>query len=95
MTEFQGVRWRYDKDELIADGIVNGVGVVFSLVGATALIFYATVWRSYGEIAAAWVYGLGLVLALSISFSYNVLLAGLSRTQVEAAPLRPRPASSS
>ncbi|MGO4440521.1 PAQR family membrane homeostasis protein TrhA [Rhizobium sp. RAF56] len=72
MTEFQGVRWRYDKDELIADGIVNGVGVVFSLVGATALIFYATVWRSYGEIAAAWVYGLGLVLALSISFSYNV-----------------------
>ena len=70
--EFKGIEWRYDRHEIIADGIVHGVGIVLALVGATALIFYAMVWSSHGEIAAAWVYGLGLVLALSISFTYNV-----------------------
>ncbi|WFS23546.1 PAQR family membrane homeostasis protein TrhA [Rhizobium rhododendri] len=29
-------------------------------------------WRSGGEIAAAWIYGLGLVLTLTMSFSYNI-----------------------
>ena len=72
MAEFNGIRWAYDRYELIADGIVNGVGVVLSLIGATVLIFYASVWSSYGEIAAAWIYGVGLVLTLSMSFSYNV-----------------------
>ncbi|MGF0536838.1 PAQR family membrane homeostasis protein TrhA [Agrobacterium sp. ES01] len=63
----------YDFHELLADGIVHGVGVVFALIGATVLIFYATVWSSYGEIAAAWIYGLGLVIALGVSFTYNML----------------------
>jgi len=62
----------YDRHELIADGIVHGVGIVLALVGATVLIFYATVWSSFGEIAAAWIYGLGLVIALSVSFTYNI-----------------------
>ena len=71
MTEFNGIRWAYDKYELIADGIVHGVGLALALVGATVLIFYATVWSSYGEIAAAWVYGIGLVMTIGISFTYN------------------------
>ncbi|WP_416795339.1 PAQR family membrane homeostasis protein TrhA [Ciceribacter azotifigens] len=62
----------YDFYELVADGIVHGIGVVFALVGATALIFYASVWSSYAELAAAWVYGLGLVGALAVSFTYNM-----------------------
>lgn len=62
----------YDFHELLADGIVHGVGVVFALIGVTALIFYATVYTSYGEIAASWIYGLGLVLALGCSFTYNM-----------------------
>ncbi|HLP68226.1 MAG TPA: hemolysin III family protein [Rhizobium sp.] len=62
----------YDFHELVADGIVHGIGVVFALVGATALIFYASVWSSYAELAAAWVYGLGLVGALAVSFTYNM-----------------------
>lgn len=71
MAEFNGIRWAYDKYELIADGIVHGVGLALALVGATVLIFYAMVWSSNGEIAAAWIYGVGLVLTLAISFSYN------------------------
>jgi len=71
MAEFNGIRWAYDKYELIADGIVHGVGLALALVGATVLIFYATVWSSHGEIAAAWVYGIGLVMTIGISFTYN------------------------
>ena len=71
-NEFGGMTWRYDRHEVIADGIVHGIGIVLALIGATVLIFYATVWSSNGEVIAAWVYGLGLVLALSISFSYNI-----------------------
>ncbi|MDQ0563296.1 hemolysin III [Rhizobium mesoamericanum] len=71
MTEFNGIRWAYDKYELIADGVVHGVGLAFALIGATVLIFYATLWSSYGELAAAWIYSIGLVLTIGISFSYN------------------------
>ncbi|MGV1770597.1 PAQR family membrane homeostasis protein TrhA [Agrobacterium vitis] len=71
MEEFRFGR-HYDFHELLADGIVHGVGVVFALVGVTALIFYATVFTSFGEIAASCIYGLGLVLALGCSFTYNM-----------------------
>ncbi|WP_313531723.1 PAQR family membrane homeostasis protein TrhA [Shinella sp.] len=70
--EIKGVKWTYDRSEVIADGIVHGVGVVFALIGVTALIFYATVWATSGQLAAAWVYGVGLVVALATSFAYNL-----------------------
>ncbi|MDX3928827.1 MAG: hemolysin III family protein [Shinella sp.] len=70
--EIKGVRWSYDRHELIADGIVHGVGVVFALIGVTALIFYATLWASEGQLFAAWIYGIGLVLSLGVSFAYNL-----------------------
>jgi hemolysin III len=72
MGEINGIRWAYDRYELIADGIVHGVGLFFALIGATVLIFYATVWSPAGAIVAAWIYGVGLVLTLGISFSYNI-----------------------
>ncbi|MEZ2128985.1 MULTISPECIES: hemolysin III family protein [unclassified Sinorhizobium] len=71
MGEFHGIRWAYDRYEMIADAVIHVVGLVFALIGATVLIFYATVWSSHGELAAAWIYGIGLVLALAVSFSYN------------------------
>jgi len=72
MTEFFNFGRKYDFHEIVADGIVHGIGIVLALIGVTALIFYATLWASLGEIAAAWVYGLGLLLCLSISFTYNI-----------------------
>lgn len=77
--ESGAVKWAYDRHEIVADGIVHGVGLVFALVGVTALIFYASVWSSLGAIVASWIYGVGLVLCLSISFSYN--LWPVSRTK--------------
>ena len=63
---------RYDVGEIIADGIVHGVGVVAALVAVTALIFYATVWGTSGALAASWIYGIGLIASLGISFAYNI-----------------------
>ncbi|OLP57659.1 DNA-binding protein [Rhizobium rhizosphaerae] len=74
-----GVKWTYDTAELIADGIVHGIGLALALVGVTALIFYTTLFGTAGQLAAAWVYGAGLVLTLSISFLYN--LYPVSRTK--------------
>lgn len=70
--EINGVKWNYDRYEVIADGIVHGVGVVLALIGVTVLIFYATVWATSGQLAAAWIYGTGLVAALATSFAYNL-----------------------
>ena len=72
MTEFNGIRWAYDRHEIIADSIVNGIGVVLALIGAVVLVFHAAQWNSHGQILAAAVYGAGLVLALAMSFSYNI-----------------------
>ncbi|AWM24158.1 DNA-binding protein [Sinorhizobium fredii USDA 205] len=66
------VKWSYDRSELIADGIVHGIGLCAALVGVTALIFYATVWSTSGQLVAAGVYGAGLILTLSVSFLYNL-----------------------
>lgn len=63
----------YDFQELLADGIIHGIGVVFALIGVTALIFYATVYTTFADIAAAWIYGLGLVVSLGVSFAYNMM----------------------
>lgn len=70
--EIKGIKWNYDRSELIADGIVHGVGVVGALIGVTAMIFYASLWSTSGQLIAAWIYGAGLVMTLSISFLYNL-----------------------
>lgn len=72
MKEFRGIIWRYDRGEIIADGIVHGVGVVAALIAATVLIFYATVWGTAASLASSWIYGVGLVASLGISFAYNI-----------------------
>ncbi|WP_411958082.1 PAQR family membrane homeostasis protein TrhA [Paracoccus homiensis] len=63
----------YDFHEMLADGIVHAIGVVLALIGATALIFYATVYSDHAQVAAACIYGVGLVGSLGISFAYNML----------------------
>lgn len=72
MKEFRGITWRYDRGEIIADGIVHGIGVVAALIAVTVLIFYATVWGTTASLASSWIYGIGLVASLGISFAYNV-----------------------
>ncbi len=65
-------RWNYDRAELIADGIVHGVGVSFGLIAATALIVLAAVFASAYEVVTASVYAAGLLAMLGLSAAYNL-----------------------
>lgn len=63
----------YDFHEVLADGIVHGIGVALALVGVTALIFHAAITADRADLLAAAIYGAGLILALAASFTYNML----------------------
>jgi hemolysin III len=54
LVEIKGIKWNYDRSELIADGVVHGIGLAFALIGVTAMIFYATLWSTSGQLVAAW-----------------------------------------
>jgi hemolysin III len=66
------VRWNYDRAELIADGIVHGIGVFGGLVAATVLVVLAAVYATPVEIAAVSVYVAGLLAMLVMSATYNL-----------------------
>jgi hemolysin III len=66
------LRWDYDKGEILADGIVHGLGIVFGVVAVTAL-FVATA-RTVGpwELTSVLIYGGGLLSVLTVSALYNL-----------------------
>jgi hemolysin III len=66
------IRWNYDRAELIADGIVHGLGVSFGLIASTALIVLAAVFASAYEVVTATVYAVGLLAMLGFSAAYNL-----------------------
>ena len=66
------IRWNYDRAELIADGIVHGIGVFGGVVGATVMIVLAAVFASAYEIVTVSVYAAGLLTMLGFSAAYNL-----------------------
>lgn len=64
---------RYDFQELLADGIVHAIGVLLAVVGVAVLVFQAAESASRAELLAVTIYGTGLILALAVSFIYNML----------------------
>ena len=66
------IRWNYDRAELIADGIVHGVGVFSAIIGTTVLIVLAAVFASAYEIVTVSVYAAGLLAMLGFSAAYNL-----------------------
>jgi hemolysin III len=66
------VRWNYDRAELIADGIVHGIGLFSGLIAATVLIVLAGVFASAYEIVSVSVYAAGLLAMLGFSAAYNL-----------------------
>jgi hemolysin III len=66
------IRWNYDRAELIADGIVHGVGVFCGLIAATTLIVLAAVFASTYAIVSVSVYAAGLLAMLGFSAAYNL-----------------------
>jgi hemolysin III len=66
------IRWNYDRAELIADGIVHGIGVFGGLIAATVLIVLAGVFASAYQIVTVSVYAAGLLTMFGFSAAYNL-----------------------
>ena len=64
--------WNYDRAELIADGVVHGIGVFCGLVAAIVLIVLAAVYAPASEVVAVSVYAAGLLAMLVLSATYNL-----------------------
>jgi hemolysin III len=66
------MRWNYDRAELIADGVVHGIGVFCGLVAATVLVVLTAVYATPLEVAVVSVYVVGLLTMLVLSATYNL-----------------------
>jgi hemolysin III len=66
------VRWNYDRAEMIADGVVHGIGVFCGLVAATVLIVLTAVYATALDVAVVSVYVAGLLAMLVLSATYNL-----------------------
>ena len=66
------VRWNYDRAELIADGVVHGIGVFCGLVAATVLIVLTAIYATPRELAVVSIYVAGLLAMLVLSATYNL-----------------------
>ncbi len=66
------MRWNYDRAELIADGVVHGIGVFGGLVAATVLIVLTAIYATPFEVAVVSVYVAGLLVMLVLSATYNL-----------------------
>jgi hemolysin III len=66
------MRWNYDRAEMIADGVVHGIGVFCGLVAATVLIVLTAIYASALDIAVVSVYVAGLLAMLVLSATYNL-----------------------
>src|SRR5258708_24390649 len=73
------IRWNYARVELIADGVVHAVGIIFGLIAATVLVVLTAVYASTLDIVAVSIYVAGLLSMLVLSASYN--LWPVSRTK--------------
>src|ERR1700709_2287094 len=66
------IRWNYDRAELIADGIVHGIGVFCGVVAATVLVVLTAIYATAFEVFAVSVYVAGLLAMLVLSATYNL-----------------------
>ncbi|PRD43422.1 DNA-binding protein [Phyllobacterium phragmitis] len=66
------VRWDYDIAELWADGVIHVIGVVFAVIGAVTMTAVSLNAEQPVLSAAAIIYVLSLVAAISVSAVYNI-----------------------
>jgi hemolysin III len=66
------IRWNYDKQEILADGIVHGLGVVGGLAAVIVLLALAARTVGLWELTSVAIYGGGLLAVLIISALYNL-----------------------
>jgi hemolysin III len=67
-----GVRWNYDRHELVADGVVHAIGVAFGVIAAIVLIVLACTFATVADVVAVSIYAAGLITMLALSAIYNL-----------------------
>ncbi len=65
-------RFDYSRAELIADGVVHGIGLVAAISAGSILLAFAAFRTGPWEYVATLFYVVSLLAALSISFAYNL-----------------------
>jgi hemolysin III len=66
------MEWHYDRAEILADGIVHGLGIIGGLVAVIALFLLAAQTVGPWELTSVLIYGGGLLTALVVSALYNL-----------------------
>ncbi|PWL19753.1 DNA-binding protein [Falsochrobactrum shanghaiense] len=66
------VKWKYDRAELWADGIVHVLGVALAVAGALAMFIYSLPHLPAAASISAAVYLASLLTALGLSALYNI-----------------------
>lgn len=66
------LKWDYDKKEIIADGIVHAVGILFGIVSIMVLLIMAASAVGTWEFTSILVYSIGLLTVLTVSALYNL-----------------------
>ena len=66
------VGWNYDRAELIADGVVHAIGIIFGLIAATTLVVLTAVYATALDIVGVSIYVAGLLSMLVLSATYNL-----------------------
>jgi hemolysin III len=71
-TGASGLSWNYDREELLADGVVHTIGVGLALIGAVLLIVVSGDSTQVVKTASVLIYAAGLLTMLGISAAYNM-----------------------
>lgn len=66
------IKWDYDRDEILADGIVHALGVIGGLTAVIVLFILAAPTVGRWELTSVAIYGGGLLAVLVISAVYNL-----------------------
>ncbi len=74
-----GLRWDYDRQEVIADGVVHVMGIALGVVGASILIAWVAHLHGPVKLTSVVIYAAGLLAMLCCSAAYN--LWPISRTK--------------
>jgi len=70
-TEPATISWNCDRTEIIADSIINALGIALGVAGTAVLLTIAFRTSRDGEIASVTVYVVGLLSMLGVSAAYN------------------------
>jgi hemolysin III len=66
------IGWDYDRAELIADGVIHAIGVLFGIIAATVLVVLTVVYAGTIDIVGVSIYVAGLLSMLVLSATYNL-----------------------